>query len=147
MQSRIRWSAPLAACLLCSLLYPARTRPALAEDRPTARVVVYRGNLRDLPHLDNSHVLRVLRQDDVVLLRGRLPDSSWYAVTTADGLPGWMHHSLLALPAVPLPTLVPGDPGVPTPTASPLLTPTTRPTPTPTPTLPGMVMDTAPISG
>ena len=107
-------------------------------------MVVYRGNLRDLPHIDNSHVLRVLRQDDVVLLRGRLPDSSWYAVTTADGLQGWMHHSLLTLPRGNLPVL-PGDP--PAADALPGMATPTPPPPTPTPALMHMGDATMAISG
>jgi hypothetical protein len=118
-------------------------QPTLAAD-PQARVVVYRGNLRDLPHIDRSTVLRVMQRDDRVTLRGRLRDGSWIAVTTGDGLQGWMHHSLLALPAGDLPVL-PGDPpaadalpGMPTPP---------MPPPTSTPAMMHMGDATMAISG
>jgi hypothetical protein len=139
MKSLFRWSGPLVACLLCLLLLP---HPARAAD-PTARVTVYRGNLRDRPHIDHSTVLRILRQDDVVTLRGRLQDGSWIAVTTQDGVAGWVHHSLLALPAGDLPVL-PGDPpasdAMP---GMPLPTPTAPP---PTPTMPMMQMGGATLA-
>ena len=88
-----------------------------------------------------------MRQDDVVTLRGRVPDGTWYAVTTQDGLQGWMHQSLLALPSGDLPVL-PGDP--PASDAMPMMpkaAPTAAPPPTPTPQMMQMGAATMAISG
>ena len=91
---------PEAPAVLSSASTP--TTAAQAE-APTIAVpsgqVVSNANVRNIPSANGSTIVGQAATGDMVTIRGKVSDDSWYAVTLPGGLEGWISATLLTVEA------------------------------------------------
>lgn len=99
-------TVPTPASDAAALLPPAATSTtAPVGAAPTATpdgltlTVTSSANVRDIPSANASTVVGQASAGDVVAIRGKVSDDSWYAVTLPGGLEGWMSATLVTVDA------------------------------------------------
>lgn len=78
---------------LTATLPPAPTPPAELVAK-----VANGGNMRNQPSLQST-VIDQIHANETVVLHEKTADNQWYHITNARGNRGWVHQSLLAIPA------------------------------------------------